>query len=517
MKMVTPSGTGLNGLKLSMCLCMCITILLVTKPIAQSNEELIIRNGLVVTVDGRSETDLRIRDGKIAEIGQDLSSGTGAVEIDASGMFVIPGGIDPHSHLSAELPPAESGRVVDDYTSGTRAAVVGGVTTVSTFLTKQVGEDVGVFIDREIGLAEQALIADMFIHVNLADDPTWVTPEALSTMVERGFTSTKTFMQTYFDLKAVDFVKAFYESGKAGVLSMIHAEDFSILKELADRMVAEGRGGLHNFAASRPAITEEVATLRAVAIAETTGAPVYLVHLSAEEALRITAEAQARGLPVYVETRPMFLHHTQERFLQPLIDGKVGAPDAAFYVGSPPLRDKKDQDALWEGIANGTIHTVGTDHGARARSEKLDPTNHFVNSHRGGITNLQVYLPMLYSEGVRTNRITLEQFVAVSATNPAKLFGMYPRKGTIKVGSDADVVIWDPNLKRTIRGEDKLSNAKWSLYEGWEVVGWPVTTIRRGEIVYQDRKVIGQPGSGEVIPQERFQRPDLRAGEPVRR
>ena len=507
MKMVTPSGAGSNGLKQTTYLGLCIAVALLAQAAAQSTEQLIVRNGLVVTVDGRSEADLLIRDGTIAEIGPNLPSAVGAVEIDARGMLVLPGGVDPHSHLSAEIPPAASGRVVDGYASGSAAALAGGVTTVSTFLSKPAGENASVFLDRNIALVEEAAIADVFVHVNLDDDPSWVTPQVLSMMADRGFTSTKTFMaRPYFDINGVGFMKAFHASGTAGVLSMIHCEDGSILAELAERMVEEGRGGLHNFAASRPAITEVVATHRAVAIAETTGAPVYIVHLSAEGALRVAEQAQARGLPVYVETRPMYLHLTAERFLQPLADGK----DAAFYVGSPALRNKRDQDALWEGIANGTVHTVGTDHGARSREEKMDPAFRIVTNHRGGVTNLQVYLPMLYSEGVRTNRITLEQFVAVTATNPAKIFGMYPRKGTIEVGSDADIVIWDPNLTRTVREEDKLSNAKWSLYAGWEVTGWPLTTIRRGEIVYQDGQVIGQPGTGEVVPQARWQRPALR-------
>jgi dihydropyrimidinase len=178
-------------------------------------------------------------------------------------------------------------------------------------------------------------------------------------------------------------------------------------------------------------------------------------------------------------------------------------------MGSPPLREKRDQDELWSGIANGTVHTIGTDHGARTREEKMDPSLNVV-TRREGVSNLQVYRPMLYSEGVRTGRITLEQFVAVTATNPAKIFGIYPRKGTIQVGSDADIVIWDPNLKRTIRDEDELSASHWSIYSGWDVTGWPRTTIRRGEIVYQGGRVIGRAGTGKVVPQARWTRPVLR-------
>jgi dihydropyrimidinase len=336
--------------------------------------------------------------------------------------------------------------------------------------------------------------------VNLGSDPSWLTPKALETMVDRGFTSTKTFMrETYFDTNAVAFVRAFRMSGTAGVLSMIHCEDASIWTDLAEVMVADGRGSLRNLGLSRPVVTEVLAVQRAVAIAEATGAPIYIVHLSSERGLRVVEEAQARGIPIYVETRPMLIHLTEERFLQ---------PDAGLYAGSPPLRSKRDADALWEGIARGTVHTVGTDHGVRTRDEKMDPTLNVI-TRREGVSNIQDYRAMLYSEGVRTGRISIEQFVAVTATNPAKIFGLYPRKGTIQVGSDADVVIWDPNLKRTIRDQDELSAAKWSLYNGWEVTGWPRTTIRRGEIVYQDGKVIGRPGTGKVVPQARWTRPSL--------
>ena len=499
MKIMTWRGSRRNGRTRILILCVAV---FVVPAAAQSPQELIIRNGLVVTADARSEADVRIRNGVIAEIGRSLSPAAGAREIDARGMLLLPGGVDPHSHLTAEIPPdLQAGSVVEDYTSGSSAALAGGVTTITNFVSKPVNENVSVFLDRNIALVEKYGIADFMIHVNVGDDPSWLTPQALATMVNRGFTSTKTFMrETYFDTHAVGFVKLFRMSGAAGILSMIHCEDASIIADLGELMVAEGRGGLRNLPASRPVIAEVLAVQRAVAIAEATRAPVYIVHLSSERALRVAEDAQARGLPIYVETRPMYLHLTQERFLQ---------PDAGIYAGSPPLRDKQDQDALWAGIAKGTIHTVGTDHGARSREEKLDPALNVI-TRREGVSNVQVYRPMLYSEGVRTGRITIEQFVALTATNPSKIFGMYPRKGTIQVGSDGDVVIWDPNLKRTIRDQDELSNAKWSVYAGWEVTGWPRATIRRGEIVYQDGKVIGRPGTGKVIPQAQWKPPVLR-------
>ncbi|PYS05810.1 MAG: hypothetical protein DMG12_06180 [Acidobacteria bacterium] len=212
---------------------------------AQSPPELIIRNGLVVTADARAEADVRIRNGTIAEIGRNQAPAVGAREIDARGMLVLPGGVDPHSHLTAErpadLPP---GSVVEDYTSGSAAALAGGVTTITNFVSKQANENVTAFLDRNTALVEKFGIADFMIHVNVGDDPSWLTPQVLATMVNRGFTSTKTFMrETYFDTHAVGFVKLFRTSGAAGILSMIHCEDASIIADISELMVAEGAAG----------------------------------------------------------------------------------------------------------------------------------------------------------------------------------------------------------------------------------------------------------------------------------
>jgi dihydropyrimidinase len=203
----------------------------------------------------------------------------------------------------------------------------------------------------------------------------------------------------------------------------------------------------------------------------------------------VCAEAQARGVPVYVETRPLYLHLTRERFEE---------ADGAKYLGQPPLREQEDVDALWAGIQQGVLHTVCTDHAPWSLATKLDPELTIANL-RPGVENLQTMVPMLYSEGVRTGRISLHRFVEVTATNAAKLFGLFPKKGTIAVGSDADLVIFDPNLTRTVENSMLVSNVDYSVYEGWEVTGWPIVTIRRGEIVYQNGEVVGQPGSGQLV------------------
>lgn len=466
--------------------------------------ELIIRNGLIVTEAGRVVGDLRIRGEAIAEIGPKLAPSAGAREIDARGMILIPGAVDPHTHLLPEMPnPPRSSGNQDDYVSGSAAAFAGGVTTVSNFIG--LGDDeVNTFADRVVREVAKSGIADFFIHISMGRDPARFTQAAtLKQLADRGFTSTgeNFFANLAFDVNALAFYKAFKASGAAGILSMMHCEDASIVADAKETMIAEGRGSLHNIAQSAPAIAEVVAVQRAVAIGEATGAPIYILHTSSERALRAAEEAMGRGLQVYVETRPVYLHVTEEAYLR---------PDVGLYMGTPLLRQKRDQDALWEGIAKGTVHTIGSDHTAFSKEAKLDPTQSVANM-RAGFSNLQEYRPMLYSEGVVKGRITLEQFVDVTSTNPAKLFGMYPRKGTLRVGSDADIVIWDPNMRKTIRDQDMLSNSRYSLYSGWDVTGWPKTTIRRGEVVYQDGKLIGKPGTGRFIPNARWQRPTLRA------
>jgi dihydropyrimidinase len=488
-----------------MVLCtVCCGFALVVSPHAQQPAELIIRNGLIVTAEGRMEGDIRIRDEKIVEIGQNLAPTRGGREIDARGMLVLPGAVDTHTHLLAQPPnPPNPNGNTDDYVSGSAAAFAGGVTTMSNFPGMLPTEEPEAYADRVIGQVEKSAMADMFLHVNMGNDPARFTQVAMfNKLADRGFVSTgEDFLaRVSFDQNALGWFKVFRVSGEAGVLSMLHCEDASMLADAQERLMSEGKGSIHNFAQSAPVIAEVVAVQRAVAIAEATGSPIYILHTSSGRALKVAEDAMRRGLPVYVETRPMYLHLTQDVYQR---------PDAGLYLGGPPLREQWDQDMLWKGIAKGTVHTIGTDHSAYSKASKLDPTQTLVNK-RMGLNNLQDYLPMMFSDGVVKRRITLEQFVAVTSTNAAKLFGMYPRKGTIQVGSDADIVIWDQALKKTIRDQDQFSNAKYSTYAGWEVTGWPKTTIRRGEVVYDNGKVMAKPGSGKFIPGARFKRPHLR-------
>jgi dihydropyrimidinase len=483
--------------------CVAATLLGTSGTSAQQQPELIIRNGLIVTAEGRMQADVRIRGEQVAEIGPNLAATTGAREIDAKGLILMPGAVDTHTHLNAEPlnPPRPNGNT-DDYVSGSSAAFAGGATTLSNFIGMQPNEDVAAYTARVTGAIAKSGMADMFIHVNMGNDPAPFTKPMFDKLAEKGFVSTgEDFLaRVSFDQNALGWYKVFKASGHAGVLSMLHAEDASILAEAQETAMAEGRGSIHNFPQSAPVVAEVVAVQRGVAIAEATGAPIYILHTSSGRALKVAEDAMRRGLQVYVETRPMYLHLTQDVYQR---------PDAGLYLGGPPLREKWDQDMLWEGIAKGTVHTIGTDHSGYSKAAKLDPTQTLANK-RMGLANLQEYLPMMFTDGVVKGRITLEQFVAVTSTNAAKLFGFYPRKGTIRVGSDADIVLWDPKIKKIIRDEDMFSNSKYSTYAGFELTGMPKTTIRRGEIVYDNGKVLSKPGSGKFIPGARFERPYLR-------
>ena len=456
---------------------------------ATAPQEILVSGGTVVTSEGRFDADVRVRDGTIVEIGTGLAAGAGARVVDASGLLVVPGGVDPHVHLG--------GRLRDDYRTGSRAAVAGGITTISNFAFPAGGQTLAQAIERESALIRGQAIADVILHAGI-NDPATQSAQMATRGAGTGQTSTKIFMvRSVFDAEVPDYMATMDAAGRAGILTMVHCEDGPILAHAVAELTAAGRTSLEYFPDSRPVVGEVVATQRAVAMAEATGAPIYAVHVSSEGALRVLQDARDRGLSVFVETRPIYLHFTRERF---------EGPDRGLYVGQPPLRGQRDQDALWAGIASGAVHVLGTDHVAYLREEKMDPSQ-TISRHRAGLNNLQVVRPMLYSEGVVQGRISEEQFVAVTSTNAAKLFGLYPRKGTIAVGSDADIVLWDPEETRTIRDEDMFSGTGFSVYSGWEVTGWPVMTLRRGEVVYEDGEILARAGSGELLRRGSWQVP----------
>ena len=448
--------------------------------------DLVIRGGQIVTADTVVTADLGISAGVIAQIGGTIEAGR---ELDARGKLVLPGGVDAHVHLSSPPDDTSEPRWVDDFATGSAAALAGGITTLGNMTFPADGELPFAALRREAAEAARQTITDLFLHPVLAT----ITPPILDEVPrlrEHGCGSIKFFTAfAWFDAQVEGYLEATRRAGAAGLMTLIHCEDHALLNLATSALIAAGNTGLRFFGASRPVVAEVVATQRAVAFAEATGAPVYLVHVSSARALAVCAEAQSRGIPVYVETRPLYLHLTEDRYAE---------ADGAKYVAQPPLRTPDDVDALWAGLAAGTVHTVCSDHAPWSLAAKLDPA-HSLTNLRPGVENLQTLMPMLYSEGVRTGRLTLRRFVELTSTNAARLFGLYPRKGAIALGADADVVIFDPELTRTVHPSMLKSRADYSPFEGWQVTGWPVTTLRRGEVVFQNDTVLGQPGSGRLV------------------
>lgn len=448
--------------------------------------DVVVRGGRLAATG--AVADVGILGGRIEQIGGEMSAPR---EIDARGKLILPGGVDAHVHLSSPPGRADSGpRWVDDFTSGSAAALAGGITTVGNMTFLGPDETLLEGLRRESALAQSQAMADVFLRPVVPVPDQTVLAE-IARLRDAGVSSIKIFLPTSgFDANLAAYAHAIERAGRSGLLTMLHCEDFSVLEHVTAELTAAGQTALRHFPASRPPLAEVVATQRAVALCELNGAAVYIVHLSCARALEVCADAQRRGLPVYVETRPLYLHLTQEVFET---DRECGR-----FVGQPPLRGRDDVAALWAGLQSGSVHTVCTDHAPWSLAAKLDPALSITNL-RPGVENLQLLLPMLYSEGVRTGRISLTRLVELTASYAARLFGLYPRKGTVAVGSDADLVVFDPEVRRTVSDDMLHSNADYTVYAGWEVTGWPVLTMRRGEIAFEHDQILAKPGSGEVL------------------
>jgi dihydropyrimidinase len=269
----------------------------------------------------------------------------------------------------------------------------------------------------------------------------------------------------------------------------MHCEDFPTLDAVARRLAAAGKTSLEYWGESRPVLSESIATERAAALCELTGAPIHVVHLSSARALAACRNPDTRGLPLTVETRPLYIHLTEDA---------MRGPDAPLFVGQPPLRSATDREAMWRGLLDGAIDMMATDHAPWTRSQKMDPAL-TITRFRPGVSDLRFMLPLYFSEGVGKRGMSVERFVATTSTNAARTFGLYPEKGVLREGALADIVLFDPRRTTRATTVDDPSNADYTVYEGWEVTGWPVTTIRRGEIVYQDGRVAGAAGSGRLV------------------
>jgi dihydropyrimidinase len=456
--------------------------------------DLVVRGGTVVTAGGSGLADVGIAGGKIVQLGGSLR---GRREIDAAGALVLPGGIDMHVHLTQPEPP-EPGVPgwADDFASGSRAAIAGGITTVGNMTFPWPGQSLREALDRDLAAAASAAV-DYVLHPVLTD-PSPAAVAEVPGLAADGHTSLKLFMvDPAFEEHADQALAAIAAAGRSGMLTLLHCEDGPLVRFAGEALVARGQGGLASWGPSRPDFAERAAVDRATAICETTGAPVYIVHLSSALALTSARRAQAAGLPVFVETRPVYLHLTGE---------VLAEPDGGKYIGSPPLREPGDVAALWSALADGTIHTLGSDHAPWLLADKTDPALDVTNA-RQGVADLETLMPMLFSAGVATGRLSLPRFVELTSTAAARLFGLYPRKGTIAVGSDADLVVLDPQARRVIDGRSMQSRAGYSVYDGTTVTGWPRYTVSRGEVVLDGGEVTAPPGRGQWLRRDRTAAP----------
>lgn len=463
------------------------------QPAAQTAPELIIRKATIVNSDGRTEGDIRVRGEKIAEIGRNLSGTSGAREIDASGLLVIPGGIDPHVHPIGSQ---------ENLTTTSAAALAGGATTISHFVSPSVAGQRGATVDEDLAgvvrRTEDAIrkdgMADFIVHVMINNPEKQI--DQLAGLAKSGQTSIKIFMdRAAFSDHERAYVAAIRKAGELGVMSLIHCEDWTLINDLGQQFIAQGKGDIRYFAEARPVVTEEAATQRCVSFSEATGAPVYIVHISSERALRAAEAGRSRGLPIFTEVRFIYLFLTDDVYKR---------NDVGLFIGRPPYRKQSDVDYLWRAINNHTVDVVDTDHSGYTKAEKLTPQT--VLDHKAGMNGLQDYLPVVWDEGVNKKRITPETFVAITSANPAKLMGIYPQKGRLAVGSDADIVLWDPKETRTIRDQDELSAAGHSFIANRSVTGWPRITIRRGEVAWENRQMKAKPGSGRLVTRHKFEK-----------
>ena len=447
--------------------------------------DLVVRNAGVVTAAGRGLTDIGILNGRVRQMGGPMSANR---EIDAQGKIVTPGGVDAHVHLAPPSRVATDVKWSDDFESGSVAAAAGGVTTVGNMSFPERDETISEGVYRDVAEAERQSLIDFFMHPVLLR-PTEENLTRIKPLHDAGHTSLKFFMSYgSFDRQVSSFVKAMEITARAGGIALVHCEDATIIGCCCDALRKAGRLNHRNFPEARPVCSEVVSTQRAVAFAEATNCPVYVVHLASSRALLACQDGRNRGVPVFVETRPLYLHLTSERFQD---------PDVAKYAGAPPLRAQLDVDSLWSGLQFGSVDTLASDHAPWSLKDKLDPAFDATNL-RQGVADLETQLPMLFSAGVRTGKISLERFVAVTSTNPAKLFGLYPRKGTLMVGSDADLVIWNAEETRVIDGATMNSRCDYSPYDGRAVTGWPQCTISRGEVIFENGRIVGKPGRGRL-------------------
>jgi dihydropyrimidinase len=473
-------------------------------PLPQAKEntgmgfDTIITNGRVVTASDTYASDVAIGNGKIVAIGQSLPPENASRIIDARGKYVLPGGIDVHTHLDMPFGGTTSS---DDFETGTRAAAFGGTTTLIDFAIQYKGQTLRTAFDTWMQKASAKAVCDYAFHciiTELAD----AQLDEMNALVREGVTSFKLFMAYpgVFMLDDGSIFKALRTTAKNGGLVCMHAENGNAIDVMVQQALAEGKKAPKYHALTRPTTAEAEATSRAIALAEMAGAPVYIVHLSCNDALEKVREARDRGLPVYAETCPQYLYLSIENFDVPDFEG-------AKYVFTPPLREKWHQEKLWNGLKSDHLQVVSTDHCPFCFKEQKElGRDDFTKIPNGG-PGVEHRMSLIYSGGVRAGRFSVNRFVELVSTTPAKLFGLYPRKGTIAVGSDADLVIFDPNRTHTISAKTHHMRVDYSMFEGIQVTGMPVIVLSRGRVVVDSDKFLGRAGAGEFVKRSTYSQP----------
>ncbi|WP_274962679.1 dihydropyrimidinase [Thioclava electrotropha] len=446
----------------------------------------VIKNGTIVTADLTYKADVLIDSGKIIEIGPNLK---GDEEIDATGCYVMPGGIDPHTHLEMPFMGTYSS---DDFESGTRAALAGGTTMVVDFALPAPGEGLLEALKRWDNKSTRAH-CDYSFHMAI----TWWSEQVFNEMkqvTERGINTFKHFMAYKGALMVNDdeLYSSFKRCAELGAIPLVHAENGDVVAELSAKLLADGNNGPEGHAYSRPPQVEGEATNRAIMIADMAGVPLYVVHTSCEESHEAIRRAKMQGKRVWGE--PLIQHLT-------LDESEYFDKDwdhAARRVMSPPFRNKQHQDSLWAGLASGSLQVVATDHCAFTTEQKRYGVGDFTKIPNG-TGGLEDRMPMLWTYGVETGRITMNEFVAVTSTNIAKILNVYPKKGAVLVGADADLVVWDPEATKTISAKTQQSAIDYNVFEGKEVKGLPRYTLSRGVVAWADGKIQTPEGHGEFV------------------
>jgi dihydropyrimidinase len=450
----------------------------------------VIRNGTIVTADLTYKADVAVEGGRIVEIGQGLR---GDRELDATGCYVMPGGIDPHTHLEMPFMGTYS---ADDFESGTRAALAGGTTMVVDFALPSPGQGLHDALQMWHNKSTRAN-CDYSYHMAVTWWGEQVFDEMKSVIEKEGITTFKHFMAYKGALMVNDdeMFASFKRLAELGGIALVHAENGDVVAELQRRLLEEGNTGPEAHAYSRPPQVEGEATNRAIMIADMAGVPLYVVHTSCEEAHEAIRRARMQGKRVWGE--PLIQHLT-------LDEGEYFNADwdhAARRVMSPPFRNRKHQDSLWAGLQSGSLSVVATDHCAFTTEQKRFGVGDFTKIPNG-TGGLEDRMPMLWTHGVATGRLTPNEFVAVTSTNIAKILNCYPRKGAVLVGADADLVVWDPEKEKVISAASQQSAIDYNVFEGHRVKGLPRYTLTRGQVAVNDGKVETREGHGEFVRRE---------------